>query len=53
LTDLWKTQEELIKAKEKAETNERRLKESQEMAKLGSWELDIQAGIFTFSDSFF
>lgn len=43
----------VISAKEHAELNERKLKEAQEHAKMGSWELDIQSGIFTFTDSFY
>ncbi len=33
--------------------SERKLLESQEMANLGSWELDIDTGIFTFNDNFY
>lgn len=45
--------EQLIAAKENAEENERKLRESQAIAKLGSWELDIEKGIFTFSENLF
>ena len=40
-------------AKEKAEENERKLIEANEIAKLGSWELDIETGIFTFTDNLY
>jgi PAS domain S-box-containing protein len=51
---LWKqTEQELVREKEKAEEGQRKLKESHDIAKLGSWELDIQSGIFTFTDSFY
>lgn len=53
VTERKAAEEELIKAKNKAEENERKLKESQEIAKLGSWELDIKTGIFTFNDNFY
>jgi len=53
ITDRKLAEQELIKAKEKAEINEAKLNEAQEIAKLGSWELDIQSGIFTFTDSFY
>lgn len=46
-------QQELIAAKERAERNERQLKESQIMAKLGSWEFDFNRSIFTFTDNFY
>ncbi len=44
---------EIRNAKAKAEENERKLMESQAMAKLGSWELNIASGIFTFTDNFY
>ena len=44
---------ELIHAKEKAEENETHLMESQELAKLGSWEFNVDNGIFTFTDNFY
>ena len=44
---------ELFKAKVIAEDNQRKLEAAQEIAKLGSWELDIKTGIFTFTDSFY
>jgi len=53
ITERKRAEEEIIKAKEKAETNELKLKDAQEIAKLGSWELDIENGIFTFTDSFY
>ena len=53
ITDLKRKEDELIEAKQKAEKNETQLKESQAMAKLGSWEFDIETGIFTFTDNFY
>ncbi|QGY45281.1 PAS domain S-box protein [Maribellus comscasis] len=47
------TEKELIKAKENAEENEKNLKNSQEIAKLGGWEFNIQTGMFTFTDNFY
>jgi len=50
----WKLNEiELKKAKEMADENEQKLKNAHEIAKLGSWELDVKTGIFTFTDSFY
>lgn len=53
ITDRKLAEAEVIRAKENAEESERKLKEAQEIAKLGSWELDIKKGIFTFSDNFY
>lgn len=53
ITARKRAEEEIIKAKENAEESERKLKEVQEIAKLGSWELDIKTGIFTFNDNFY
>ncbi len=53
VSDIVKKEDELIAAKQRAEDNETQLKESQAMAKLGSWELDIETGIFTFTDNFY
>ncbi|MCG6191113.1 PAS domain S-box protein [Maribellus maritimus] len=44
-------EEELIGAREKAEESEKKLLVAQDLAKLGSWELDIESQIFTFSDN--
>jgi signal transduction histidine kinase/ABC-type uncharacterized transport system substrate-binding protein/ActR/RegA family two-component response regulator len=44
---------ELLIAKDRAEENEKKLKESQSIAKLGGWELDYKTGIFTFTDNFY
>jgi len=43
----------LVLAKKKIEESERKLKQSQTIAKLGGWELDLQTGIFTFNDNFY
>jgi PAS domain S-box-containing protein len=53
ITERKKYEKELIKAKEIAEESELKLKHSQEIAKLGSWELDIETETFTFNDSFY
>lgn len=53
ITDRKRVEEELIIAKEKAEISERKLKQALEIAKMGSWELDIKTGIFTFTDNFY
>jgi PAS domain S-box-containing protein len=43
----------LVLAKQKIEENERKLKESQTIAKLGGWELDLKTEVFTFNDNFY
>lgn len=43
----------LINAKTKAEESEKKLAEAHAIAKLGSWELDVESGLFTFTDSFY
>ncbi len=53
ITQLKEKENSLILAKEKAEDNEKKLIEAHEIAKLGNWELDIENGIFTFTDSFY
>jgi signal transduction histidine kinase/CheY-like chemotaxis protein len=53
ITGRKRTEDEIIKAKENAELNERKLKEALEIGKMGSWELDITSGIFTFTDNFY
>ncbi|MFC0875694.1 PAS domain S-box protein [Saccharicrinis sp. FJH2] len=42
---------QLIKAREKAEESEKKLLVAQDLAKLGSWELDVESQTFTFSDN--
>ena len=44
---------QLILAREKAEENEKILMSAQELAKLGSWELDIDTLTFKFTDNLF
>ncbi len=44
---------ELLSAINKSEESQKRLKESQTIAKLGGWELDLKEGVFTFNDSFY
>lgn len=46
-------QEELIKAKDKAEESETKLKEAQSMAKLGHWELNLVTSKLHWCDSVF
>ena len=53
ITDRKNIEIELFKAKVIAEDNQRKLEAAQEIAKLGSWELDVITGIFTFTDSFY
>lgn len=53
ITDRKNIEIELFKAKVIAEENERKLEAAQEIAKMGSWELDIKTDIFTFTDSFY
>ncbi|MCG6185964.1 PAS domain S-box protein [Maribellus maritimus] len=53
VTTQKETEKELIKAKEKAEENQKKLINSQEIARLGGWELNTETGIFTFTDSFY
>ncbi len=44
---------DLIKAKELAEENEKRLNEAQELAKIGSWELNFKQETFHWSDEMY
>ncbi len=53
ITYLKNIEQTMKNAKVKAEESEKRLAEAHEIAKLGSWEFDIESGIFTFTDSFF
>lgn len=53
ITDRKLSEQELVRAKEQAEINERNLELAQEIAQMGSWELDTRTGIFTFTDSFY
>lgn len=50
ITEFVTYQNELIKAKEKAEKSELRYKKAQEVGHVGSWEYDIQTGEFWGSD---
>lgn len=57
-TDIQKEDaDKIIKSQKETELklliNERRLKESQQMAKLGNWELDLSTGINIWSDELF
>lgn len=53
ITKRIQSQKEIEEAKIKAEESEWKLKESNAMAKLGSWELDVEKGVFTFTDNFY
>ncbi|WP_321371468.1 PAS domain S-box protein [uncultured Draconibacterium sp.] len=53
ITERKRIENDLIAAKEKAEENERKLLEANEIAKLGNWELNIETETFTFTDSFY
>jgi len=50
VTDRVRFEKELIKAKEIAEENERKLKESQRVAKIGTYEVDLKKGVYMGSD---
>ncbi len=43
----------LVIAMRKTEESEKKLKESQTIAKLGGWEFDVNKGVFTFNDNFY
>lgn len=45
--------DKLLNAKQKIEYSEKKLKQSQNIAKLGAWELDMQTAIFTLNDNFY
>lgn len=45
--------DKLVLAKQKIEDSERKLKQSQNIAKLGAWELDMKTRIFTLNDNFY
>ncbi|MFP4548826.1 MAG: PAS domain S-box protein, partial [Fidelibacterota bacterium] len=53
ITDYKLAQIELIKAKEKAEKSQKKLKEAQRIAHMGNWELDIEANELFWSDEIF
>ncbi len=50
VTELVQHEEELIKAKEKAEEGEYRYRKAQEVGRIGSWEYDLKNNIFWGSD---
>ena len=50
VTDKILSNKKLIKAKEKAEENELKLKEAQKLAKIGYWEYDFASEILSWSD---
>lgn len=43
----------LVVEMQKTEESEKKLKESQTMAKLGGWEFDVSKGVFKFNDNFY
>ncbi len=53
LTDLWKTQKELILAKEEAEKKEYELKEAQKISHVGSWNYNVKTQVPEWSDEMF
>lgn len=53
ITERKRVEDELKKAKERAEASERKLRGAHEIAKIGHWELDIRRGVFTFNDGFY
>lgn len=53
ITDLKKKELQLTQAKEKAELNEIRLKEAQQLAKMGNWELDVVNDRLYWSDEIY
>lgn len=53
ITNAKKAEEDLIVAKEKAEDIERKLNDAQQVAKLGSWELDLKSNKLYWSDEIF
>jgi len=53
ITEPKKVKEELVKAKEKAEENEEKLKNAQQIAQLGHWELDLINNKLVWSDEIY
>lgn len=53
ITERKRVENELNKAKDRAEASERKLREAHEIAKIGHWELDVRRGAFTFNDGFY
>lgn len=53
ISDRKLIEEKLKTSKDRAEENERQLKEAQKIAKIGHWQLDVQRGVFKFSDNFY
>lgn len=53
ITERKKIEIELKSAKEKAENNEKRLNEAQNLAHIGSWELDLTSNNLVWSDEVF
>lgn len=53
ITELVAHDTELVMAKERAELSEKRLKEAQEIAQLGSWEYDLENDHLIWSDEIF
>lgn len=49
ITEIKKTEDDLIKAKEKAEENEEKLIEAQKLSHVGSWEYYIETGMVFWS----
>lgn len=53
ITERKRIENELKKAKDLAEENERKLRGAHAIAKIGHWELDVRRGLFTFNDDFY
>ena len=53
ITERKQRDQELVEAKEKAQTNECKLKEAQELAKIGSWELELANNRLYWSDEIY
>ena len=53
ITEQKKAEEELIKAKERAENNEKELKKAQALAHIGSWYLDVATNQVTWSEELY
>lgn len=53
VTERRRVEDELRRAKERAEDSERKLRGAHAIAKIGHWELDVPRGVFTFNDGFY
>jgi len=53
ITDRKNMEIEIIDARDRAEESAKKLQEAHNIAKLGSWEFDVESGLFSFTDSFY